>query len=169
LAPANARARTTEVNANSWLLLFDTSLHPARTSWYGLDWLEAICTKHIQDIKRPPVFWGHTGLDESRPSEIIRFPTGRIQVEKWLLSNCHSRLQLGFTFTAGADEQTVNYMYPLPGNFSRHWYEFPKEQHPNQGALAWLCRLPRQLGYMGLPLLIIMLRRTFLCRTRFCF
>jgi hypothetical protein len=46
--------------------------------------------------------------NESKPSEIIRFPTGRIQGGKWLLSNCHSELQLVFTFSAGADEQTVN-------------------------------------------------------------
>jgi hypothetical protein len=29
----------------SWFLFFDKMLHPARTSQYGLDWLEAICTK----------------------------------------------------------------------------------------------------------------------------
>jgi hypothetical protein len=32
---------------------------------------------------------------------------------------------------------------------------FKMERHPNQRAMAWLCRLPCQLGFMGLPLRIL--------------
>jgi hypothetical protein len=55
------------------------------------------------------MFWGDPDREESRPSEIIRFPTRLIQSENGCSWN-DSRLQLGSEFIAGADERSSKYL-----------------------------------------------------------